>query len=225
MSPAGTHHGVLALDDGLRPDGTSRCTDTTLGTRMLFGSGVGTGELHLPEGTAVRLPAGQQIIMNLHLFNPGTDELTGTSGVLVRTAAAGTVVHEAEAVLMGRGFGLTVPPGESTLTVSCTMPADVTLIAAGPHMHVLGTHLRAVTEPLEGDPVVLWDAPYDFDQQELRLLAAPVPLSAGSRVRTECTYRNDTGQSVSFGGGTLDEMCFTNVFRYPAVADGVVCNQ
>ncbi|MEM9196001.1 MAG: hypothetical protein AAGF12_42945, partial [Myxococcota bacterium] len=67
--PEGTHHTVLTMEDGNRPDGITSCSAGENGPRMIFGSGVGTPELNMPEGVAVRLPAGQQLLLNLHLLN------------------------------------------------------------------------------------------------------------------------------------------------------------
>jgi hypothetical protein len=40
---------------------------------------------------------------------------------------------------------------------------------------------------------------------------------------TYCTYDNTTGQTVRFGESSDDEMCFTDLFYYPAQGANFVC--
>ncbi len=144
--PLGTHHTVLATDSAGGPDGEFDCTANTLGDGAIFGSGVGTNPIAFPPGVAVKVSKGQQLLLNLHLFNIGDSELTGTSGTEIKTIPADQVEHEAEVVLMGNVFNLHIPPGQSTQTGRCVMNGDVTLFAVNPHMHQLGTHMKVVAK-------------------------------------------------------------------------------
>jgi hypothetical protein len=58
ISPPGTHHTVLSVDDPVEPDGFSECSGSTQGKVVVFGSGVGTGALGFPEGIATTIPIG-----------------------------------------------------------------------------------------------------------------------------------------------------------------------
>ncbi len=53
-----------------------------------------------------------------------------------------------------------------------------------------------------------------------------VQMKQGDEVDVYCSYDNTTGQTVSFGDSTLDEMCFGTMYRYPARGSqfGVICD-
>jgi len=224
--PLGTHHTVLATDSAGGADGEFDCSANTLGDGAIFGSGVGTNSIAFPPGVAVKLSKGQQLLLNLHLFNISDSALTGTSGTKIKTIPADQVEHEAEVVLMGNVFNLHIPPGESTQTGRCVMNGDVTLFAVNPHMHQLGTHMKVVAKSsVEGD-VTMHDGDYDFENQAIYPIDPMVQMKAGDEVDVYCTYNNTTGKTVSFGDSTLDEMCFGTTYRYPARGGqfGVICD-
>jgi hypothetical protein len=218
IAPRGTHHTVLTIDDGDEPDGVTTCLAATSAPRMIYGSGVGTRPHDLPAGVAMKVSAGQQLLLNLHLYNTSPDQpLSGTSGVRARLVRPEDVVHEAEVVLAGT-IDLRIAPGASMQYGRCTMPGDVTIFAAGSHMHRLGVHLEAV---VERTGQVLVDRPYSFDDQNAEPVEAR--LVAGDRVLVECSYENDTGDTVFFGQSSDQEMCFAVLFRYPAQGRHHVC--
>jgi hypothetical protein len=212
IAPLGTHHTVLTLDVVRAPDGVEECGATTVAPRMIFGSGVGTGSLEMPEGVAMRVSPGQQLVLNLHLFNTSDAPLSGTSGVRVRTVAPGEVRHEAEAILGGT-LDLEIEPGVSSQYGRCTVPAGTTIFAAGPHMHKLGIRQKL---SVASTGQVLYDRDYSFDEQTFETMS--ISFAAPERLDIECVYANDTGGIVGWGESTNAEMCFAILFRYPATA-------
>jgi hypothetical protein len=83
INPLGTHHTFLTIGPSSGPDGVTPCDFTVNHRQSIFGSGVGTNPIELPEGVAMKLTAGSQVLLNLHLFNTGTNELSGTSGTRI----------------------------------------------------------------------------------------------------------------------------------------------
>ena len=65
---------------------------------VLYASGVGTDALELPDGVAVKIPAGKQILLNLHLFNASDTPLEGTSGIEVNRIEPEKIQHEADMI-------------------------------------------------------------------------------------------------------------------------------
>jgi hypothetical protein len=190
---------------------------------MVFGAGLGTQPVEMPEGVALKLPKGSALLLNLHLFNVSSAPLSGTSGIEIVRADPSEVVQEAEIVLAGKAVGLVVPPGASTQTGACAMSHDVTLFAVFPHMHQLGAHLKAVAHS-GGAATVLVDAPYSFDTQLYYPVAPELPMKAGDSVDVECSYENPGAADVLFGDSSLDEMCFVGLYRYPrAQNSGITC--
>jgi len=223
INPKGTHHTLLTMGDADKPDGVIDCSVRELHPLEVFGSGVGTDPLSLPEGVAIHIPKGTQLLLNLHLFNTGEEVITGTSGTRIRTIAEPDVVHVAEGVLAGT-INLDIPPGETTVNTGyCTMPADTTLVAVAPHMHQLGIHEKVVAQTSTEGDVVIHDAPYSFDEQSFHLID-PLHMAKGDKLRVDCTHKNTTTKEVTFGESSLSEMCFAGIYRYPAVGGFFICD-
>jgi hypothetical protein len=216
LATEGTHHTVLTFGEPDAPDGVVECGSFDNHEVMAYGTGVGARPFVFPEGVAVKVPAGKQLLLNLHVFNTGAEPLSGLSGVRAAPAARGAEagLTEAEAVLMGP-MDLTIPPGKQAVEGCCTLRADATLFAVAPHMHQLGTHMLVTAESSAAGTEILHDAPYDFEDQQVSLLPAPVSLKKGDRVGVRCDYTNTTQATVKFGESTLDEMCFAGIYRYP----------
>ncbi len=222
--PLGTHHTVLTVDNPGTPDGEYPCSVAENGNkRGVYGTGIGANPFILPEGVVMRIEAGEQLVLNLHLYNTGDAPLSGVSGVEVLIADPSEVVNIADSDLFGKIFGLVVPPGASTQTASCTVSAPQTFFAVSPHMHRLGVHARAIAQTA-GGPVTLVDLPYDFEEQLVYLLPSTVQLMPGDTITFDCGYNNDTGTTVYFGDSSDAEMCFLGAYRYPAGANGISCN-
>ncbi|HWU90728.1 MAG TPA: hypothetical protein VN253_25855 [Kofleriaceae bacterium] len=216
VAPLGTHHTVLMLGAPDAPDGVVDCT-SALVKPAIFASGIGTQTLELPAGVAVHVRPGQQLLLNLHLFNATDATLTGTSGVEILEARPEEVQHEAGVVLAGKAQGLQVPPNLSTQVGRCTTPANVTVFAVAPHMHMLGTHMKAsYANSGGGGGRVLYDQAYSFDEQRFTFLEPALVTTAGGRLMIECTYMNTTGHTVGFGESSTEEMCYALAFVYPA---------
>lgn len=211
LAPAGTHHTLLGLTTGsgggpgTSPDG------------LLYASGVGTDALMMPAGVGLRLEAGKQLTLQLHLYNTGDAPLSGTSGVEVLLTTADQITDLAEIELAGP-LGLTIPPGVHTISGTCTATSPQTVFAIFPHMHQLGTHFRAEARTAAG-AVTIHDDSYRFDEQRISPIT-PLALAPGDTITTECTWDNTTGATVNFGTSSDTEMCFSILFRYPATGGG-----
>jgi hypothetical protein len=223
LVPTGTHHTVLEVHrSSVEPDGVTVCGVTAGGERRLQGAGAGTQPTPLPDGVAMKIGAGEQLLMNLHLFNATNDVLRGTSGMRIKVAAQEQVKYEAEVRLMGP-LTLQIPRGQVTQGGSCKFGSPATVFSVAPHMHQLGVHAKVVAHSSIGGDRVLLDMPYEFTHQ-LVYPIAPVQLAAGDSISVECTYLNTTDRTVSWGDSTLSEMCFASVGAYPSTnSDGMPC--
>ncbi len=216
VAPVGIHHTVLTvLDNPTLPDGGTDCSAGDNAEHMIFGSGVGEGSMKFPTGVGMRVKAGQQLLLNLHLFNTTETAITGVAGTDIKVVPAAELENEAEAILMGPVFNLKVPPGTSTQTGGCTMNGDVTVVFVGPHMHQMGTYMKVDAERAGEAPVTIHDGPYDFLEQKLYDVPA-LPMKQGDTIRVSCTYDNPSSVTVPFGDSSNDEMCFATIYRYPA---------
>ena len=219
VAPSGTHHTTLGKDSG-GPDGTFRCGGFSTGSELLYGSGVGTDSVELPTGLAIKVNAGEQLLLNLHVLNVTDKVLSQASAIEVLAVEDSAVVEEVGFVLAGVAGGLEVVPGESTQVGHCTMPVDVTVLSVIPHMHTRGVH-QVVTATGAGAP--LFDGPYAFSEQLNYWLEPAAVIPAEGRVDVTCTYGNETGRTLRFGEGTNDEMCFAGLYHYPRFTRGSTC--
>jgi hypothetical protein len=224
IAPLGTHHTLLSVNE--QPsgaDGVAVCGSSANGHVTLLGSGVGENYSAgpLPDGVAYKVAKGSQLNLNLHLFNVSDKPLTGLSGTRVRTTTADRVEDFAETILAGP-IQLSIPAGKSTTKGQCTIKSNTTVVAVAPHMHQLGVHLKAVVNRAGGEPVMLIDEAYDFEDQRQKA-TGQLALEMGDVVSVECTYQNDTGRTVAFGESSLDEMCFIGLYRYPIAGEGLIC--
>jgi hypothetical protein len=227
LIPLGTHHTVLTRYTGTHADGTFPCSVGTNGQSMIYGSGVGSPDFVFPAGVGLHLTAGTRLLLNLHLYNAGEAPLTGRSGTLFQEATAEEVQHVSEIVLAGPTALLRVPAGTSTQSGTCNLSRvtdePVQVFALSQHMHKLGRHLKTVIHR-GGQDIVLQDVPYDFEHQNFQLVQPAVELQPGDTLTTYCSYDNDTGQTVTFGESSDDEMCFSDLFYYPAQGAAFVCS-
>ena len=216
-APFGTHHILFTMSSqpDAKPDGVSECDAATFGPQLLFVAGVGTGDYKLPSGVAMKLPEGGQALLNLHLFNPTDKPLRGRSGVRIEPFEEENVRDLAD-ILNVLTLKIDVPPGRSTTHAKCTLDRDATIIGVGPHMHEKGVAMQAVAHTaLHGD-VMLFDGPYDFEDQQ-GYPVGPLQLNAGDVVDVACIFENHSGTTLHFGDSSTEaEMCSLGLVRYPA---------
>lgn len=225
--PPGTHHTVLSIAGGMAgtgPDGEQDCSFYTLGSPMLYASGLGPAPLVFPDGVGIRVAAGTQLHLNLHLYNSSDRVTSGDSAILVKAQPTPPPTL-AEMVFAGT-FSIQIP-GElnqqpHTETGGCTLGENYKLFALWPHMHQLGTRQRV--ELIPGSPPqtpqILLDEEFQFEEQDYYRQNPEIALQKGDQIRVTCTWRNTTGNPVGFGESSDSEMCFSGMYRYPAPASG-----
>jgi hypothetical protein len=229
LAPPGTHHTVMTkITSASPPDGTVRCNVNTNGTSMIYGSGVGAPDFEFPAGVGLRLTKGTRLLLNLHLYNATDLPLTGKSGALVKPAGAGEIQNFAELVLAGPTIGLNVPTGTSTQSGKCNISSitnePIQVFALSQHMHKLGTHMKSVITRSGSADIVLQDIPYDFESQKFHHTQQLIELRPTDVLTTSCTFNNTTGATVGFGESSDDEMCFTDLYYYPAKNANFICS-
>jgi hypothetical protein len=212
IAPLGTHHTFVALSD--TADGT-HCTMAVAAGTLVYAAGLGSKGITMPKGVAMKLAAGKVLNLSLHIYNPTSEVLKGTSGLEVVKMDPKDVKYEAATTLAGP-LGFSIPPRLVTLTNECEIDQEQTAFVLFPHMHQLGRHLKT-TVTIGGVETVLHDADFSFNDQP-QIPIDPLTFEAGDRIRTECTYDNTTANNVTFGESSDTEMCFSVFFRYPETA-------
>jgi hypothetical protein len=223
QAPVGTHHTVLTFagSNGTSgPDGDQDdCDVGTLGRVMLYASGVGTSPLDFPEGVGVKVSAGQQLHLNLHLFNATDNPISGDTAILVKASSTPPPM-EAEMVFAG-AFVFQIQPGQTvSKSGGCTANKPFNIFATWPHQHRLGTHHK-FTVTRGAEVTTLHDDDYTFSEQNYYLASPEFAVQPGDNLQTTCTWMNDTNGTVGWGESSNKEMCFTGLYRYPALGEGI----
>jgi hypothetical protein len=219
-----THHEVLGIDtskkaaDGVQPCGTNIEFDV-ISWKLLFASGVNSPTLTIPDGAALHIPAGSQIVMQMHLLNASKSPVMSHASISVLPLApGGPTPVEAQMILAGPLSDPRVTPAipvgpNQIVTGSCTLSADTKYFAVFPHMHQIGTHIK-VDAVVGGATTTLWDKDYSFNNQDFGEFT-PIAMAKGDKINVTCTYDNETGMPVKFGQSSLDEMCYAISYVYP----------
>ncbi len=211
----------------------------------LAGWAPGQGAGFPSADTAVRLPAGSRIVMQMHynvVAAGPEDDLTDQTQIALWTLPPGQTPDYLITTLPVPNYGIDIPAGEAASVhhSSHRLPLSTTIVGAAPHMHLLGQSLRMDLVREDGGRECLVDVPHwDFDWQRGYLYPLPSQLSASVADRFEmtCTFDNSVDnqprvggevrppEAVGWGEGSLDEMCLmTLVLRepfFPAAGTGV----
>jgi len=211
------HHWILyASDKATGNDGeVESCSGAHPGAAFVAGWAPGGGVQTMPDGVGVKLATGAnaRYILEIHYSNGAGHKAADRSGVEVcatkklRPNTAATHWLGSESINLPGGIGT----AQSTCDPNNAGP--VTLLSLWPHMHTTGRHMKFELLRENGDVEVLHDKDFAFEYQTRSPLSTMV--SPGDRLRTTCTFDNDTGSTVTYGPATDDEMCYAFVLAYP----------
>ncbi|OYP30006.1 alkyl hydroperoxide reductase [Rhodopirellula sp. MGV] len=166
-----------------------------------------------PEGHAKRIPAGSELIFQVHYTPIGVDTQDQSElGIcLLDDAEVRREIVTTSAVQTR----FEIPPHAENHQVSASgprFPEDAKLLAMSPHMHVRG---KAFEYALDQSKKVLLSIPeYDFNWQTTYVLDPPLELTANDRIVCQAAFDNssknlnnpDPNATVHWGDQTWDEM-------------------
>jgi hypothetical protein len=166
-----------------------------------------------PEGMAKFVPAGSDLVFQVHYTTDGTAGHDQTSIGLV---FAKQVPEQRVISLQLNDHSFIIPPGADNFRVEVqgTLPNDATLLSLFPHMHLRGKRFEYDIVHSDGSIETLLRVNYHFHWQLSYRLAEPRLLKAGTRLRAVAWYDNsrnnphnpDPGATVTWGDQTYQEM-------------------
>ena len=166
-----------------------------------------------PDGMAKLVPAGSDLVFQMHYTTNGSADQDQTSIGLV---FAKTPPREHVITLQLNNHALIIPPGADDFRVEVqgTLPHDATLLSLFPHMHLRGKRFEYDIVHDDGSVEVLLRVNYHFHWQLSYRLAQPRVLKAGTKLRAIAWYDNsknnphnpDPDTTVTWGDQTSDEM-------------------
>jgi len=180
-----------------------------------------------PDGTAIRLPAGTNLAMQLHAQPSDTGAVEDGTVAIYFEKSTPTVALTSLQVPQSFGItaGIDLPAGEkpTVLRDEFVLPIDIAVFGARGHAHDLGKDLK-LTARLPNGTVrgLLWIDRWSVRWQESYYFTAPVRLPKGTRIATEITY-GPSAKRVMWGPGLSDEIgSMELIIATPTPADATI---
>ncbi|MEM9261617.1 MAG: T9SS type A sorting domain-containing protein, partial [Bacteroidota bacterium] len=195
--------------------------------------------LVFPEGIGQTIPAGADLLIQVHYAPLPTDEVDKSSVNIFYKDSEDRIQREVQQadVLPGDlpgGWGSFFIPANQTRTFQAVgvnsagpnaINGDISLISVLPHAHYLGRsyEIYAVT-PTNDTLKVIQIEDWDFNWQGAYTLERMMKIPAGSRLYTIASYDNTTENpfnpsnppvTVGWGDGTQDEMLVVFLYYVP----------
>ncbi|MFN7591028.1 MAG: hypothetical protein ACK501_05830 [Planctomycetota bacterium] len=197
---------------------------------MIAGWAVGGMPEHLPDGLAIRLPKGADLVLSSHLHPSGKVEREQTTLGLyfAKAPPKRSLVSIQLPPFFGFTAGLDIPAGAADhhLRDQFVLPCDVQAVTIGGHAHMLCRSLQMHGVLPNGDEVpLLRIANWDFDWQNRYTFREMVRLPEGTTLHADLRYDNSDAnpanpnrppRRVRWGRETTDEMGSVTLLVVPA---------
>jgi hypothetical protein len=212
------HHAAAYLTD--------KGSTNPLGRSYLLGWTPGRVPVDFPDSSGQRLPADQDVILELHYTTVGYETTDQTQIGLYFWDEPPENVMRDEPIVNPR---IQIPPydGNYETQASRVFNDDILLYALTPHMHYRGKEMKYTVVYPDGTSEELLSVPnYQFAWQYVYDLSEPMLLPAGSRIVVSGTFDNseqnpfnpDPSREVRFGQQTYDEM-FIGMTMYRIIGE------
>jgi hypothetical protein len=167
-----------------------------------------------PEGMAKKIPAGSDLVLQMHYTSKAVDANDRTEVALMTSTQR---PHYRLLTLQMTKSDFHIPPGDRQyrVAVSGTLPQDALLVSMFPHMHLRGAAFEYQIAGSQGRVETLLKVDhYDFYWQLSYQLKTPRPLTAGTRLLFAGYFDNSAGNprnpdpsaEVTWGEQSWEEM-------------------
>jgi hypothetical protein len=208
---APVHNDACDLQNG----GSALSGDLTGGQRpVLLGYAPGSTPVSFPDGIGMKIPAGGEILFQIHYTRTGKPEKDITSLGLIFSKEPPATMMQTRWV---QNYYFAIPPNSDNHEVKgCfTFANDVLVRSFFPHMHVRGKDMEFTAVYPDGKTATLMKVPnYDFSWQTTYILEKPIAIPKGTRIIVTAHFDNskknrfnpDPNSTVRWGDPTSDEM-------------------
>ena len=189
-------------------------------SQLISGYTPGQGVFNFAPGFGAKLLPNSYIILQIH-YPAGTNNAVDSTQIRMKYGSS-TLRNVTTAPYLNHTTSLTNGPlfipanTVKTFYSQVNSPYNLTLTGIMPHMHLIGTKIKAYYVKPTGDTIPLIDIPkWDFHWQGFYQFQKPLFIPIGSVVYGEATYDNTSSnpnnptsppQNVSLGESTTDEM-------------------
>jgi hypothetical protein len=194
------------------PANERKAAETTSDILAIYTPGAPT--MRCPEGMAKKIPAGSDLVLQMHYTSKRTTVKDQTE---VRMLFAKDPPSARVLTLQMSNYDLRIPPGARNyrVSVSGTLPRDALLLSMFPHMHLRGSGFEYQVLGMHGrvDTLLKVDH-YNFYWQLTYQLKKPLPLRAGTTLLWTAYFDNsannplnpDPSEEVTWGEQSREEM-------------------
>lgn len=211
-APGVVHHVLVFIEPPVQPGERQQMANALEGFFAAYGPGYLGVEY--PEGTAKLIPAGSTLRFQLHYEPNGRDEVDQTEIGFIFADSPPQRVVDTRAASNPRFL---IPAGHPNYEVSAeyTFRESGDLLGFVPHMHIRGKSFRfELINEHGGEQALLYVPEFNFHWQTEYLLAEPITVTPGMRIRATGWFDNspdnpnnpDPTKDVPFGLRTDEEM-------------------
>jgi mono/diheme cytochrome c family protein len=195
----------------------------------LGGWAVGAQPHFFPEGLALFVPKGSDLVVQYHFHPTGKPE--AEKSVIGLYFAKQPPTRTMTRIQMPPNYslfsGLDIPAGEKDFVIrdSYTLPVAVDGVGVSAHAHYIATQLKMTATLPDGEvKTLLWIKDWDFAWQDKYFFQQLVPLPAGTRLDDEIHWDNSADNPrnpasppvhVQWGEETKDEMGSISLIAVP----------
>lgn len=202
------HHVIVAVNlEGRRVHGVD--------SEWLAACAPGSPPMQLPEGYAKLLPAGAELIFQLHYTPNGTpqEDISSVGFKFVDPETVRKVVGTQE--IINQRFRIPARADNHEVVARKRIHNDAILLTLFPHMHLRGKSFRYEAKYPDGSVEILLDVPqYDFNWQNSYIFEEPKRLPKGTVITCTAHFDNSKNnianpnprKSVRWGDQTFEEM-------------------
>lgn len=201
------HHWILFEEPSAVDGQAAEILGAHPGGAMMHGWAPGGTDLYFTPDLGMRMEGNSNYLLEVH-YNSNDPNAVDASGLEICVTDK---VPENEGIISW--LGTDAISGTSS-SGTCAPRADepIHIVAATPHMHLKGTHMKVTLERASGGTEVVHDEPFGFENQ--RGYQEDIRLQPGDKLTTTCSYNAPS----TFGKGTNEEMCYWFALAYPAGA-------
>ena len=200
-------------------------------TIPLGGWAVGAQPHFFPEGLALSVPKGADLVIQYHFHPTGKPETEkSTVGIyFAKQAPARKLISIQMPPTYSLFAGLNIPPGDKDYVVrdTYTLPADIDAVGVGAHAHYLGKKLTMTATLPNGEAkTLLLINDWDFAWQDRYFFKDFVALPKGTRLDAEVHWDNSAENphnpstppiAITWGEQSKDEMGSVSLIAVPRV--------
>lgn len=204
------HHVIVGLnEDGASPHGGAD-------SEWIVACAPGSPPLRLPEGYAKLIPAGSDLVFQMHYTPNGTaqDDLTRVGFKFVEDPKTIKRIVGTQEVIR-QDFQIPAGADNHKVVARKRIRRDAIVLTLFPHMHLRGKAFRYEAKYPDGSTEILLDVPeYDFNWQNSYIFEEPKRLPKGTMVICTAHFDNskknianpDPNEDVFWGDQTDEEM-------------------